>query len=94
MLPVTSFMPEIRRWLQHTCETGRHSLSCIAMQPRQNHQTRFFTIWTGKVPETGRTLQKRAERLCGGAAKNYYVKYNIQARSNAEEARSPIDTAF
>ena len=29
-------------------QIDRHSPACIAMQPRRNHQARFFTIWTGK----------------------------------------------
>lgn len=48
-----SFMPEICPWLQHTRETIRHSPLCIAMQPCQNYQARFFTIWTGKGAGNG-----------------------------------------
>jgi hypothetical protein len=34
-------LPEICPWLQHSLETARHSLPCIAMQARQNYQGRF-----------------------------------------------------
>jgi len=43
-----SSLAEIRLWLQHTCKNARHSLSCIVMQTRRNHQGRFSGIWTGK----------------------------------------------
>lgn len=34
----------------------------------------FRAMDRGKVPETARTRQKRAEELCGGAAKRCYGK--------------------
>lgn len=44
------------------------------MQARQNYQARFFMIWAGKVPETTRSRQDRAEGACGGAGKGCYGK--------------------
>ncbi|EOR0139270.1 hypothetical protein DT417_RS27325, partial [Escherichia coli] len=43
-----SYAPESRLSCQHPPQIDRHSPACIAMQPRRNHQARFFTIWTGK----------------------------------------------
>lgn len=44
---------EMSIWLQLPRETPDHSLVCIAMQPRQNHQGRFFTIQAGKGAQNG-----------------------------------------
>ncbi len=44
-----SSVPEIRPWLQYPPETTRHSSSCIAMQPRTNHQERFQGLGRGKT---------------------------------------------
>ena len=80
-----SSVPEICPWLQHPPGTGRHSLPCIAMHPRRNHQGVFSRYGQGKVPETALRPQKRAEGLYGGAGKNSYVKFEYSAKS----VRSP-----
>jgi len=54
------------------------------MQVHQNHQGRFSGIWTGKLPETPRSLQKGAEGLSGGAAKRCYGKCKSVLNAIAE----------
>jgi len=51
---VESSLPKIHPWLQHPPETRRHSLSCMPMQARQNHQGRFPGFRAGKGPSFGR----------------------------------------
>ena len=48
-----SSVSEICPWLQHPLGTARHSLRCILMQPRRNHQGRFSGLWTGKGAGNG-----------------------------------------
>lgn len=66
---------EMSIWLQHPCETILHSLPCIAMQTRRNHQVRFSGLWPGKVLEMANSLQSDAEGLSEGAGKRCYGKY-------------------
>lgn len=69
-----SFMPEICPWLQHTPETLRHSLPCIAMQPVRNYQGGSSRFRAGKGRVLARRPQNGAEGLSEGAPKNSYVK--------------------
>lgn len=57
--PPGTFLPKIRPWLQHPRETRRHSLSCMPMQTRQNHQGRFSGFRAEITLPFG---QKRAKR--------------------------------
>lgn len=67
--------PKIPAWLQHPPEIRRHSLSCMPMQVRKNHQGRFPGFRAGKGaifgPEGAQTPSARFR----GARNRCYGKY-------------------